>query len=163
MISILQFDSYAHPIFSKTGDFPPFFKESLANISKLENYEQSKLPSFTPDEIKEIQGSADFLGFNHYSSSLISAGNFKINDPESYRKDLNNTHQFHPSWEVSDIGWGVYPKGFYDFLVYIKERYNNPKIFVTENGYTESAIMDYGRTQYYKVRLPNLSNLISST
>ena len=30
----------------------------------------SRLPHFTADESLEIQGSADFLGFNHYTSNL---------------------------------------------------------------------------------------------
>ena len=31
----------------------------------------SRLPHFTADESLEIQGSADFLGFNHYTSNLM--------------------------------------------------------------------------------------------
>ena len=28
----------------------------------------------------------------------------------------------------------VYPKGLRDLLVYMKEKYNNPTIYITENG-----------------------------
>lgn len=28
----------------------------------------------------------------------------------------------------------IYPKGFRDYLLYIKHKYNNPVLYVTENG-----------------------------
>ncbi|KAI5431980.1 hypothetical protein KIW84_035931, partial [Lathyrus oleraceus] len=38
-------------------------------------------------------------------------------------------------------GWNnVYPEGLYNFLVYIKEKYKNPKIYITENGIASSKI-----------------------
>lgn len=116
----------------------------------MENYEESKVPLLTPDEIKEIQGSADFLGLNHYSTWLTSGGTFKPNDPESYEKDKNVTLQF---WDDGEIGLGAYPKGLYDLLMYINDRYNISKIYITENGIEEAAMMDYGREKYYKVRI----------
>ncbi|KAL6125101.1 hypothetical protein ACLB2K_077609 [Fragaria x ananassa] len=37
---------------------------------------------------------------------------------------------------MTDLDWlYVYPKGIREVLLYIKEKYNNPNIFITENGY----------------------------
>ena len=38
--------------------------------STLQGFAESRLPHFTEEESLEIQGSADFLGFNHYTSNL---------------------------------------------------------------------------------------------
>ncbi|KAK4397549.1 Beta-glucosidase 24 [Sesamum angolense] len=48
-----------------------------------------------------------------------------------------------------------YPKGLHDLLVYTKERYNNPAIYITETGMTDGnnetkyAIDDVGRVSFY--------------
>ena len=38
--------------------------------STAQGFSESRLPHFTEEESLEIQGSADFLGFNHYTSNL---------------------------------------------------------------------------------------------
>ena len=38
--------------------------------SKEQGFPTSRLPHFTADEAKEIAGSFDFLGVNHYTSKL---------------------------------------------------------------------------------------------
>lgn len=37
----------------------------------------------------------------------------------------------------------VYPKGIRDVLLYIKEKYNNPNIFITENGKLSTLALAY--------------------
>lgn len=51
-------------------------KERIANRSKLEGFEESRLPAFTQEEIQNIKGTYDFLGLNHYSSYMVKT------DPE---------------------------------------------------------------------------------
>lgn len=36
----------------------------------------SRLPKFTPDEIKRIKGTYDYFGFNHYTTVLAFPVNF---------------------------------------------------------------------------------------
>ncbi|XP_052733602.1 beta-glucosidase 13-like isoform X2 [Vigna angularis] len=52
----------------------------------------------------------------------------------------------------------VYPKGFRDFLLYTKEKYNNPIIYITENGINdyddpslslEESLLDIYRVDYH--------------
>ena len=46
----------AHPIYSKEGDWPPVIKEYVAKKSAGQGYATSRLPEFTPEEIKRIRG-----------------------------------------------------------------------------------------------------------
>ncbi|XP_038208449.1 myrosinase 1-like [Zerene cesonia] len=62
---------YAYPIFSKSGDFPPRIKRIIAAKSKEQGFLRSRLPEFTPKEIKYVQGTSDLYGLNHYSTQLI--------------------------------------------------------------------------------------------
>jgi lactase-phlorizin hydrolase len=46
----------------------------------------------------------------------------------------------------------VVPSGFRTILVWIKNEYNNPPVFVTENGYSDlEGLHDMERVRYYIV------------
>jgi lactase-phlorizin hydrolase len=47
---------FAHPIFSAEGDYPGVVKEKVATNSKAEGYSNSRLPAFSPEEVKYIRG-----------------------------------------------------------------------------------------------------------
>lgn len=53
----LQFDfgMFAHPIFSKEGDWPTVVKNRIAQNSKFEGLPRSRLPSFSKKWIKYIR------------------------------------------------------------------------------------------------------------
>lgn len=52
----LQFGWFSHPVFSSTGDYPPVMRNIVDRNSLIEGRNQSRLPYFTPEEIKEIKG-----------------------------------------------------------------------------------------------------------
>lgn len=46
------------------------------------------------------------------------------------------------------------PDGFKNVLVYLKTEYNDPEIFVTENGFPDQGgLEDQDRLNYYQVRV----------
>ncbi|KAL5095978.1 hypothetical protein RYX36_000305 [Vicia faba] len=109
------------------GDYPTIMKEILGN----------RLPKFTKKEKHMLKGSADFIGINYYTSRFA-------------RHETNRTKIMYDNFDALAVsegkflyqyGWSnVYPEGLYNFLVYIKEKYRNPKIYITENGIASSKI-----------------------
>jgi beta-glucosidase len=95
-----------------------------------------------PDELREIFGDAwpewpdedmqlirqplDFLGLNWYTRGVMRH--------EETNYPLKATRVRQPSATYSDVGWEVYPQGLTDTLVWMKERYGNLPIYITENG-----------------------------
>lgn len=57
--------------------------------SKLEGFKQSRLPQFTPEQIKFINGTYDFMALNHYSSEMVNATSVEppIDGNPNYNKD----------------------------------------------------------------------------
>jgi beta-glucosidase len=77
-------------------------------------------------DLGQIQQPLDFLGMNLYNRILIEA------DPKS----LVGLRMVAPpgNAELTNMGWEVYPKALYNQLIDLKNNYDNPKVFVTENG-----------------------------
>lgn len=53
---MLQYGWFAHPIYTKTGDYPEIMRQTIDANSKKEGRNRSRLPTFTSDEIKAIKG-----------------------------------------------------------------------------------------------------------
>lgn len=64
---VLQFKIglFAHPIYSKTGDYPPLVRQIVDQNSAKEGRARSRLPKFTPEEIEELKG-------KYYERHLLS-------------------------------------------------------------------------------------------
>ncbi|PSN48334.1 hypothetical protein C0J52_03416 [Blattella germanica] len=142
----LQFvvGAFAHPILSEQGDFPAIVKERIARKSREEGFTRSRLPPLSPEEIEHVRGTADFLGLNHYTTKLVEHNIHRGGDAEVELSD-------DPSWPSTASPWfKVVPWGFRKLLVWIKQEYNNPPVFVTENGYADlEGLHDMSRTNYF--------------
>lgn len=105
------------------GDYPMSMRRILG----------VRLPPFTSDEIKLLKGSADFLGLNHYSSALASK---PANSSQwgGYWADQFVNISDNTTWEKTEMGWNIAPEGATNILLWIAKRYNNPNVYVTENG-----------------------------
>ncbi|KAL1462360.1 hypothetical protein WDU94_014200 [Cyamophila willieti] len=51
-----QMGMYAHPIYSKTGDYPPLVRQIVDQNSAKEGRPRSRLPRFTAQEIEDLKG-----------------------------------------------------------------------------------------------------------
>ncbi|XP_008807567.3 furostanol glycoside 26-O-beta-glucosidase-like [Phoenix dactylifera] len=103
---------------------------------------QERLPYFTAEESEMIKGSYDFIGINYYTSryaqgvpiSQESSPSLSIQD--SYANQLDEKDGV-PIGQLDGTWVYVYPYGVKDLLLYTKNRYNNPTIYITENGTCE--------------------------
>lgn len=94
-----------------------------------------------PDELREVFGDAwpewpaadfdlirqpiDFLGVNYYTRNVTR------NDPNNYPLKAVPVKQ-HATY--TETGWEVFPQGLTDTLLWVKNRYGNTPVYITENG-----------------------------
>lgn len=113
---------FADPIYK--GDYPEAMKERVGD----------RLPVFTEAQKADLKGSSDFFGINHYATNLLQDPTEKIG-AGNYFADLNGWIMMDPRWPMGDASWlSVVPWGMRRLLRWIKERYDDPEIYVTENG-----------------------------
>ncbi|CAH0404983.1 unnamed protein product [Chilo suppressalis] len=139
---------YAHPIYTKEGDFPQIMKEKVAVKSAAQGYYRSRLIEFTPEELDMVRGSADFFGLNHYTSSIVYRSNVTLANNED-----SDVSSYQPSsWPTSASSWlKQVPWGFHKLLNYIRDTYDNPVVIITENGFsTLGGLEDDERISYYR-------------
>ncbi|CAI9103199.1 OLC1v1001645C1 [Oldenlandia corymbosa var. corymbosa] len=146
------------------GDYPPTMRRLVGR----------RLPKFTAEQSKLVKGSLDYLGVNYYSAS------FAAHLPSRNRLGANISYTTDSQTNLTTIRKGltigeaegvsglfVYPQGLREILVYTKNKYNNPKLYVTENGYgdrnvsnVEEAIKDLGRARFYEGHLKAIKQAI---
>ncbi|KAK2382103.1 cyanogenic beta-glucosidase [Trifolium repens] len=146
-----QFGWYMEPI--TTGDY----SKSMRDIVK------SRLPKFTELQSREVNGSFDFIGLNYYTSTYIQNTPPKDNAKPSLTTDSMTVASFDkngiPLGPRAAANWlYIYPRGLRDLLFHIKDKYNNPAVYITENGMNElndptltveEALIDTYRIDYY--------------
>jgi len=98
-----------------------------------------RLPRFTPEQAEMVRGSYDFIGLNYYTSYFTSARPAPNGLAQSYEGDIRaNTSGFRDGVPVGQPefvpAFFNSPAGLRELLLYTKRRYNNPVIYVTENG-----------------------------
>ncbi|KAA8530122.1 hypothetical protein F0562_004831 [Nyssa sinensis] len=148
------------------GDYP-FIMKALV---------RDGLPAFTDDQKALVKGSFDFIGVNYYTSRY--AVGLPINPDEPYTSQDQYQHADlvvdRNGKLIGELAPGsdaiyIYPQGLRDALVYITQQYNNPKIYITENGYpekrndtipVETAIQDNARIQHILSHLYAVSEAI---
>ncbi|XP_060806757.1 myrosinase 1-like [Amyelois transitella] len=136
---------YVHPVFSVTGDFPPVMKEKIAAKSAAQGFARSRLPEFTAEEIEYVRGSSDFLGMNYYTAYLVYRNEsvYSAHAVPSFYDDMDCVRYQPANWEggaskwLKKVSWS-----FYKSLMKIKEDYNNPIVYITENGYSTTGGLD---------------------
>ncbi|XP_028960112.2 beta-glucosidase 24-like [Malus domestica] len=117
------------------GSYP----ESMRRLVK------DRLPHFTKEEEKMINGSLGFVGINYYSTRYGRNVPAKPQGPISYSDDLlalaliknENGTQIGPQAGGSRFVYS-YPQGLEQLLKFMKKKYQDPKIYISEHGITEA-------------------------
>ncbi|CAL5428079.1 unnamed protein product [Camellia sinensis] len=136
-----------------TGDYPHTMRTLVGK----------RLPKFSKEQSKMLKGSFDFLGLNYYTANYAAYTPNSNSVNASYLTDsqvnLTTKRNGVPIGAMAASTWlFVYPRGIYDILLYVKKKYNNPLIYITENGIDEAnnatlsleeALADNTRIHYY--------------
>ncbi|KAL6742820.1 hypothetical protein Aduo_015928 [Ancylostoma duodenale] len=157
---------FTHPLFE--GDYPPAMRATVDKKSKDEGRSSSRLPYFNEYEMQMLIGSLDFLGVNYYNTLIVRAFREEERD---VRKAIN--------YDVDGTGWlskkdmpvgrpdswlSSHPAGLRSLLNYIKEKYDNPEMFITENGCMDTpgeGDNDITRMRYLRDHIAAVSQAIS--
>lgn len=122
---------YIDPVFGK--DCPPLMKEIFGDAWR----------DWTDEELELAAQPIDWLGVNYYTRGVMAhdASNWPVQ--ASYMPQPGKTY--------SETGWEVYEEGLTQTLMWIKETYGNPPVYITENG---SAFYDPPKPNNGRVRDP---------
>ncbi|XP_015081718.2 beta-glucosidase 18-like [Solanum pennellii] len=152
---------------------------------EMRHYHGKKLPRFSFEEKLLIKKSIDFIGINHYSTLFVkdclhsNCTCMHENNPTCSHGEnhaivgfLLTSGQNKDGEFIGDPmglpGLYVVPQGMEDIIDYIKKRYNNMPIFVTENGYGSNDNQEGGydldkdinRIKFHKAYLASLARSI---
>nr|CAI5862360.1 unnamed protein product [Callosobruchus analis] len=149
---------YINPLIN--GDYSTIVKEQMAKRSKQQGFKRSRLPDFTKEEQKYLNGTLDVIGINHYSTYLISAQKTPNPDAMGYFVDCEVDSSQSDDWEKGGSdNLRVVPWGIRKLLKWVKDTFNNPRIIITENGFSdreEKLLDDDRRISYVKNYLSNI-------
>ncbi len=85
-------------------------------------------PSWPDEDFQLVQEKFDFLGVNYYTRGVTK------DDPASIPVRASKVHQ--PDHVYMETGWEVFPDALSRVLVWVKERYGDIPLYITENGST---------------------------
>ena len=153
---------FADPIYF--GDYPEVMKKRV----------KDRLPEFSDKDKELIMGSTDFFGLNHYTTLYAS----QVNEGEKVESNVyGNGGIFEdqyvrltadPKWQVTSMQWPIVPWGCRKLLQWIDARYDNPDIYITENGCSlddtkqNGEVNDAGRVNFLKGYLQACYEAINS-
>ncbi len=105
---------YLDPIFR--GRYPEKLREVFGEA----------WPEWPLDDFRLIQRPIDFVGLNYYTRSVVCY------DPDQYPLKARPVHQAGSTY--TDTGWEVCPKTLTETLLWLKKNYDDPAVYITENG-----------------------------
>lgn len=120
-------------------------------------------PKIHANDLDIIRQPVDFFGLNHYNTDIVSYDVFG---------GLNKarlTPYSAPGWGCTQMNWGIDPEGIKRELIYLKENYDLPKIYVTENGCAmpdvpdaKGFVADWDRIHFLKAHLHKVHEAIEA-
>lgn len=148
-----------HPL--TYGDYPKSMRSLVGE----------RLPKFTPDQSEMVKGSFDFLGLNYYTAryaSYISSPN-KVNISYTFDSQANLTSKKDGQLigeATGSVEFFVVPSGLKKLLLYTKQNYKNPTIYITECGMSslhvtsavQEGVNDIQRVKFYRSHISALKD-----
>jgi beta-glucosidase len=113
------------------------------------------------DDFLIIKKPVDFLGVNYYTRRIIKNSFVPLKFFKDYKPRYKGV-------QFTEMEWEIFPQGLYDILDWIKINYNNPLIYITENGAVFDdkneigKVNDIDRINYLKNHLIKLNESIKS-
>ncbi|CAA0818731.1 Beta-glucosidase 16 [Striga hermonthica] len=110
---------------------------------------KERLPKFSDKEKEMVTGSYDYIGLNYYTTMWARYRKKQPDDPINYHTDQEveflviSFSSYLNVYIYIQVGseWLYFvPIGIYDLLTYAKRKYNDPVIYITENGCSEKNV-----------------------
>ncbi|KAJ3702795.1 hypothetical protein LUZ61_006500 [Rhynchospora tenuis] len=159
-----QFGWFMDPLFF--GDYPNSMRTRVGD----------RLPKFSADEAALVKGSLDFVGINHYTTWYAKNNSTNIIGlllHDTLADSGATTLPFKDNKAIGEkansIWLYIVPEGMRSLMNYIKDKYKNPPVVITENGMDDAnsifisikdALKDNKRIRYHHDYLANLSAAI---
>lgn len=109
-------------------------------------------PDFPEADLARIRQPIDFLGINYYTRNVTR------HDPTALPVRAGAVRQKRHAY--TETSWEVFPRGLTDTLVWVKERYGDIPLYITENGAAfydpptaDSEVQDPLRVDYFRTHL----------
>ncbi|HEY5761168.1 MAG TPA: GH1 family beta-glucosidase, partial [Steroidobacter sp.] len=83
-------------------------------------------PQWPQADLTLIKQPLDYIGVNYYTRAVVRS------DPTAW--PLKSTTVKQKQHTHMETGWEVFPQGLVDTLLWIKDNYGNPPVYITENG-----------------------------
>ncbi|CAH2097443.1 unnamed protein product [Euphydryas editha] len=153
---------YTHPILSKNGGWPPAYEKAMLKYSLEQGETESRLPHFTKEEQEYVKGTADFYGFNYYTTNMIRPAKPGEHPGQwfvSGTTELNAVLEQPPNAYYGALkGLPVYPEGLRKQMVWLKEQYGDIDMMITECGYSSIGYQldDYERSDFFHEHLEQI-------
>ncbi|KAF8681919.1 hypothetical protein HU200_045370 [Digitaria exilis] len=138
----------------------------------MQDIVKERLPRFTPEQAKLVKGSADYIGINQYTANYIKGQKLLQQTPTSYSNDWQVQYAFarngKPIGPQANSNWlYIVPSGMYGCVNYLREKYGNPTVYITENGMDQPGnltrdeyLRDVTRVRFYKSYIGQLKKAI---
>jgi len=113
-------------------------------------------PPVEDGDLETIAALLDFVGVNYYTRNIVRA------DPAGGEPVLVPAE----GTEHTGMGWEVYPEGLYELLVRLRDDYDLPPVYVTENGAafadhrSNGSVPDPQRASYVERHLRSIARAV---
>ncbi|KAM0830235.1 hypothetical protein ACQ4PT_066354 [Festuca glaucescens] len=133
-----------------------------------------RLPAFSADESRMVKGSIDYVGINQYTSYYMKDPGKWNMTPVSYQDDWHVGFAYErngvPIGSRANSDWlYIVPWGINKAVTYVKERYGNPTMILSENGMDQpgnvslaDGLRDTVRVRYYRDYISELKKAIDN-